>query len=218
MRTYMTTGETREVNGMRQHLYCGSLQVTDIRDAGRRGQTCAQFCVQSASAAVHSSEFIEVVERIVDAPTYAAALDLARASGLSVWERTHRAVDVLPAKDQPLKVVFRANGIQVGGALVKGHFSHGAAWTVPGTGKVIPEQVTFYARSLRSDLLRRVFAGEVQNGTDLTTDYFEEDRIRFGVDHPRYAEALAAAKADLERTARRQAQRAARIAARAVGF
>lgn len=203
----MQIGTTREINGMRIHLYHGALEVTDIRDAGKRGKSCARF---NSSRWPHSGRLYDAARAVCAAPTFEAAREAVRSfdGELDTRDEQLRAVDVLPAADAHLTVVFRYNGIQVGGTLIRGWFSRQAEWR--DGDRVVPAHVTFYARSYHSDLLRRLFAGEVQNGTDTMTDYFEEDKVRFGVDHPRYAEALAASEAGSAHSAKLQERRMAR--------
>jgi hypothetical protein len=207
-------GQTVEKNGLRFHRYAYSFEVTELANAGKRGKQVRRFEIHSDPCNhAKCARLNDIIYDASDATTYDAAVEIARACNtLEVRETVLRAIDVLPAADAPLTATFRANGIQVGGALVRGWFSYSDAWTDrDGTGH--PAHVTFYSHSLRSDLLRRIFPGEVENNSDSMTDYFEEDKVRFGADHPRYAEALLAVAARKEQAERRAARRQAKHAA-----
>lgn len=203
----MQIGETREVNGMRVHLYDGSLHVTDIRNAGRRGKACG--CVV-ASDWPRSAALSDLADEVLASPNFDAARAVVLGSRFNPYERTFRAIDVEPAADAALSVVFVWNGIRVGGKVVSGHWSHSDAWT-DYAGTVHAEHITFYARDLShaTELLRRTGLA-VENSSDSMTDYFESDQIRFGLEHPRYAEAAAALAAKKGHDERRRAARAAR--------
>lgn len=83
------------------------------------------------------------------------------------------ADDVPPAEKKPAPIRFYWNGIKInGGDLVKCHFS-------PNDG----EGVTIYARDYK-DLPREYFL--VTNGSDIMTDYFEQDRAEVEPEHPLY--------------------------------
>lgn len=56
--------------------------------------------------------------------------------------------------------------------------------------------VTLYAATYVDSL---AFVGDVENGTDVMTDYFEKDRVRIYHDDPRFPAALAAAQRKNER-------------------
>lgn len=66
-------------------------------------------------------------------------------------------------------IKFMYNGIKIDGKLVKGFWSKG--------GYTNGAKYCFYADSYCSRLLREHFM--VENSTDITTDYFEEDKVYF---------------------------------------
>ena len=82
-----------------------------------------------------------------------------------------------------MQIKFMYNGIKIDGKLYKGHWSNGP-WI---TG--VEENVTFY----RSEYGRMPNIGvEVENNTDIQTDYFEQDRIRFNTKSKFYSQAVSA--------------------------
>jgi hypothetical protein len=99
-------------------------------------------------------------------------------------------------KQAPL---FYYNGIkeQKGAKLQKCHYSGGPYTTLPaGT-------ITIYARNYArfSSMVADWFT--VENGTDIQTDYFENDRIRVTPNHPLYPAVKAALDAQTARHEKR---------------
>lgn len=92
-RTIMQVGETVEQHGFRIHRYEGSLEVTDLAHAGKRGKRVAMVVVQGWQKA---DELLQLSIRILAAATYADADALAWASGLTVYRRELRGIDVEP--------------------------------------------------------------------------------------------------------------------------
>lgn len=108
---------------------------------------------------------------------------------------------------------FFYNGIKANGGKLQGaHYS---------TGRLIghPEgTITIYARNYRRFTAEVHEVFEVQNDSDIMTDYFEGDRIRVAVDHPLYAAVLAAVKASEAHRAKMEAKREQRCAAQRSGI
>lgn len=106
-------GETREIHGMRVHLFRGSLRVTDLANAGKRGKTCGELTVSWWEGNDEADRYArELVRRIVAAPTYSAALAVARAGatrdlpggGVQVDERPLKGVHVAPGGFEEINV------------------------------------------------------------------------------------------------------------------
>jgi hypothetical protein len=92
------------------------------------------------------------------------------------------------------------NGIKVDGKLYKGFWSR-SGYVVKETGKVCMETVTFYVRGYQP--LPKGIGFNVQNDTDIMTDYIDSDRIRFTPDHINYKNALQAWSLQESRNAKR---------------
>jgi len=104
---------------------------------------------------------------------------------------------------------FFWNGIKVnGGELQKASFSNGRLIGFP------ERTVTIYAKNYRGFSAEICAAFDVQNDSDVMTDYFETDRIRVKPDHPLYAQVVDAVKASDEHHAKLQAKRDERRAQR----
>lgn len=89
---------------------------------------------------------------------------------------------------------YMYNGIKIDGELYKGWWSKGP-WTKE--SKLPDGTITFYADGYKSIPLPGVV-----NESDMMTDYFEKDRIRFTPGHPNYAAALEAhGKQEMHRAA-----------------
>jgi len=97
-----------------------------------------------------------------------------------------------------MTVKFMYNGLKIDGKLYKGHWSRNG---YVNAGKVCFETVTFYMRGYED--LPIVTGFEIHNDTDITTDYFEKDRVRFTPDHANYKDALEAWKLQETRNAKR---------------
>ena len=87
----------------------------------------------------------------------------------------------LEALTEVLKVKFMYNGIKVNGKLYGGHWSNGPY--VAGNEGLI----TFYASGYEK-VPNGIF--EVENDSDIMTDYFVNDIIRFYPDKPYYLQAV----------------------------
>lgn len=100
---------------------------------------------------------------------------------------------------------FYYNGIREnGGRLQRAFYSDAQLRGHP------PGTITIYGRDYTpfSEGVRREFI--VENNSDITTDYIEEDYIRVEPDHPLYPQV----KAALEAMKKRKAEHAARFSAR----
>lgn len=89
-----------------------------------------------------------------------------------------------------MEIKFFYNGFKVNkGPLVKTWYSKGGY--TPESG-IAEGTITIYARSgsCFPKELNQVF--NIQNDTDIMTDYFEEDRIFVSPTHPLYSDVLAA--------------------------
>lgn len=107
---------------------------------------------------------------------------------------------------------FVWNGIKVNaGKLQKARFNMGNY--LPTSG--FPEgTITIYAQNY-TGFSREVWeVFEVENDSDLMTDYFEKDRIRVKPSHPLYAQVLKACKACDDHYDKMRARREARYAQR----
>lgn len=100
------------------------------------------------------------------------------------------------------------NGVKIGGKLYKG-------WFTESRDREGREHVMFYRRGYESFPCPTGLP--IENHSDSMRDYFDEDHARIYPDHPRYAEALAAAEAYethcRKMTALRDRRRAERTAA-----
>lgn len=103
------------------------------------------------------------------------------------------------------EVRFFHNGIKIdGGKLIRGWFSHHAAWSNELNSR--PEHVMFYERDYYHEGLG-VFTvfDDVKNDSDSQTDYFETTSATFRVDSPVFAMAKAMADKKAERFQKQQA-------------
>ena len=101
------------------------------------------------------------------------------------------------------KIRFFFNGLKVdGGKLQKAHLSLIERWT-KANGEVVDTHVVLYRRGYGhfSPEVWELF--EVENNTDMQSDYFETDRIRIPLGHPLFNAALAAVRKGIERDIRR---------------
>jgi len=95
-------------------------------------------------------------------------------------------------------IKFFYNGLKVSeGALIKGHWSLIEAWV--NAGRQIETHIVMYCRDYASlpEAVRNEF--KVENNTDITTDYFEQDRVRIHMSHPRFFDAAEALRKSLEK-------------------
>lgn len=100
--------------------------------------------------------------------------------------------------DNANNIRFFYNGLKVGkGKLQKGHWS----LVVPTSAVTadIPPHITLYGRGLQGFSTEICEAFGVENNSDSMTDYFENDRIKFSVNHPRFIDAAAALTKRLSR-------------------
>jgi hypothetical protein len=109
-------------------------------------------------------------------------------------------------KTMDQKIKFLWNGIKVDGKLYRAHYSLGHLYHYP------EDTITVYARDLLVGL-PRLDGIEVENHTDLQTDYFESDTCRILAGSKYHAEALAAYEAQEVHAAKRKAKFEARCAA-----
>ena len=86
-----------------------------------------------------------------------------------------------------MTVKFMWNGIKVDGTLYKAHYYCGVYTSNSG----IPEgTITVYAKDYRA--LPQIDGLQIENDSDIMTDYFENDRLRITPDNKYYNEAKAA--------------------------
>lgn len=106
-----------------------------------------------------------------------------------------------------MEVKFMWNGIKVDGKLYRAFYSDGALLHHPaGT-------ITIYGRDYTN--FPAIPGLNVENDTDIMTDYFEQDRIRVMPDSPHYQAVLEAHKKNKAHNDKRFAGRRAIIAERA---
>ena len=86
-----------------------------------------------------------------------------------------------------MTVKYMYNGLKADGKLYKGFWSRNGYVT---DGKVCMETVTFYARGYQP--LPKEIGLNVQNDTDIMSDYIDSDSVRFTPDHANYKDALQA--------------------------
>lgn len=101
-----------------------------------------------------------------------------------------------------MTVKFMWNGIKVDGKLYRAHYSIGNYTEASGIPK---ETITVYAKDYTS--IPRVDGLQVENDTDIMTDYFETDRIRIAPDNKFYNDALEAVRKQEEHYKKRFAKR-----------
>ena len=99
---------------------------------------------------------------------------------------------------QGMKLQWMYNGIKIDGKLFKGW------WSFFKSIKTGQDGITFYSRSY--DNMPDI-GMTVENETDMQTDYFEKDRIRFTPGLKWYAEALGAFNLQQARYARLKASK-----------
>lgn len=104
---------------LRMHRYTGSLQITDLTNAGKRGKRVRQTSVYDLDA-FRDAQVIEDWDRMIDnlpkAPSYDAVIKIIRGHVVSLEmfnptsyvpkmeERELRGVDVAPASFAPMKI------------------------------------------------------------------------------------------------------------------
>ena len=86
-----------------------------------------------------------------------------------------------------MTVKFMYNGLKVDGQLFRGAYSKGP-WTAE--SKLPDGTITIYAKDYKS--FPAIEGLNIQNETDIMTDYFETDKIRIKPGEPYYFEALTA--------------------------
>ena len=102
---------------------------------------------------------------------------------------------------------FFYNGLKVGkGRLERAHYSFIEEWKTA-SGRVIPTQISIYARDYVRFSLPIQKAFRVENNTETMVDYHEKDTIRVTPEHPRFREV---AEAFLKQEARKWARGSAR--------
>ena len=101
-----------------------------------------------------------------------------------------------------MTVKFMWNGIKVDGELYRAYYSMGKYTEASG----LPEgTITVYAKDYTS--IPRIEGLQVENDTDIMTDYFETDRIRIATDNKFYNDALEALKKHQAHNEKRFAKR-----------
>jgi len=96
-----------------------------------------------------------------------------------------------------MKIKMMYNGIKVGGKLYRGWFAKSGYVR---NGSVCNDTITFYAKSSTPNLPRKIGL-YVENDSDITTDYFDNDRVHFAPEHNLYQDVLAAwKKAEIRRS------------------
>ena len=103
-----------------------------------------------------------------------------------------------------MTVKFMWNGIKVDGTLYKAHYSiggmNGGAWD--------KNTITIYGKNYID--LPAVEGLNIENDSDIMTDYFENDRIRVTPNNKYYGEVLAAYNKQNEHVEKRLAKRYAK--------
>ncbi len=101
-----------------------------------------------------------------------------------------------------MTVKFMWNGIKVDGELYRAHYSIGNYTESSGIPK---ETITVYAKDYKS--FPRIEGLQIENESDIMTDYFETDRIRIAPDNKFYNDALEALKKHQAHNEKRFAKR-----------
>lgn len=105
-----------------------------------------------------------------------------------------------------MTVKFMWNGIKVDGELYRAYYSMGKYTEASG----LPEgTITVYAKDYTS--IPRIEGLQVENDTDIMTDYFETDRIRITPDNKFYNDALEAVKKQTAHDEKRFAKRYGKV-------
>ena len=99
------------------------------------------------------------------------------------------------------------NGIKVDGTLYKAHYSTGNYTEASGIPK---ETITVYAKDYKS--FPQIDGLQIENDSDIMTDYFEKDRLRIYPDNKYYSEAKAAYEKMTEHNEKRFAKKYGKIA------
>lgn len=102
-------------------------------------------------------------------------------------------------------IKFMAHYVTDGTVKAKVHYNAGQR--LNGTN-----YVTIYAKDYGRDL-GKIFEAEYKNDTDIMTDYFERGHVTLEETHPLYADCVARAKINAEKSAERYAKRRAKWAA-----
>ena len=79
-----------------------------------------------------------------------------------------------------MNIKFMYNGIKIDGKLYGGHWSFGS-------NIVDKDCITFYSKGYER---MPNFGMPIENNSDIMTDYFEEDRLRFMPSSPYYLQAM----------------------------
>jgi len=107
----INVGETIETAVLRIHRYRGSIRVTDLENAGKRGKKVDEFIVDGLdrSTGVDDSSVYELLDTIEASRNYADALRNAEKfvseyKNSGIYESSLRGVDVTPAGFKKIKI------------------------------------------------------------------------------------------------------------------
>jgi hypothetical protein len=101
----LSVGETFENDLWRIHRYVGSIRVTHLLEAGKKGRKCHEFAIQGNVA--HESlsmEFVMLAKRGADYPRMKKTVEEAQKTGAQVHESIIKAIDVKPGNFEKLVV------------------------------------------------------------------------------------------------------------------
>lgn len=106
----MQIGETREAGALRFHRYRESIKVTDLTNAGKRGQTVDEFHVGMSYAKDSLARLEDVCDAVLSATTYAEACAAAQylaneaPSALHFSAQAFKSIAVQPAGFETISI------------------------------------------------------------------------------------------------------------------